>query len=64
MGSFDHRRYSGLNLLGKRISWTTYLNGADCGCNAAVYLVSLPQNPEVSDCKAAWKAYTISLGSF
>lgn len=50
-GTFSHSRYAGLNLLNKRISWTTDLAGAGCGCNAAFYLASLPQNPDVSGCK-------------
>eukprot|EP00438_Fugacium_kawagutii_P022642 Skav224866 [mRNA] locus=scaffold1112:27149:42275:+ [translate_table: standard] len=50
-GIFSHSRYAGLNLLNKRISWTTDLSAAGCGCNAAFYLASLPQNPEVSGCK-------------
>mmetsp|Transcript_13745 Transcript_13745/g.23596 ORF Transcript_13745/g.23596 Transcript_13745/m.23596 type:complete len:328 (-) Transcript_13745:386-1369(-) len=50
-GSFSHNRYAELNLLNKRISWTTNVAAAGCGCNAAFYLASLPQNPEVSGCK-------------
>ena len=50
-GSFAHNRYAGIDLLNKRISWTTDLAAAGCGCNAAFYLASLPQNPEVSGCK-------------
>lgn len=50
-GKYAHSTYSALNLLNKRISWTTNLAAATCGCNAAFYLASLAQNPEESGCK-------------
>ena len=34
-GSFSQNRYAELNLLNKRISWTTNVAAAGCGCNAA-----------------------------
>jgi len=48
--SYDHRRYLALNLLGKTMRYTADISGAGCGCNAAFYLVSMPQNEDVSDC--------------
>jgi len=48
--SYDHRRYLALNLLGKKMRYTTDISGTGCGCNAALYLVSMPQNENVSDC--------------
>jgi len=49
-GEFSNGHYSSLQLLGKRMRWTTDVSNAECGCNAAVYLASLPQNQEVSGC--------------
>merc|ERR1719335_961100 len=39
-----------MKLLGKRFSYTTDMSGAGCGCNAALYLTSLPQSSSASDC--------------
>jgi len=49
-GSYDHTKYLGLKLLGKTLKFTTDISGAGCGCNAALYLVSMKQNPDISSC--------------
>jgi len=49
-GHYDHEQYSAINLLGKSMRYTTDLTGAGCGCNVALYLVSMHQNPRPSDC--------------
>ena len=49
-GSYDHSSYAKFNLLGKRFSYTVDLSAADCGCNAALYLVSMAQNDQPSLC--------------
>lgn len=49
-GVYDHRQYLGLNLLGKTIRYTTDISGSGCGCNAALYLVSMRQNSHASTC--------------
>ena len=38
------------SLVGKTLSYTTDLSAATCGCNAALYLVSMAQNPDPSSC--------------
>ena len=38
-------------LAGKTLSFSIDLSGAGCGCNAAVYLVAMPQNPDATVCK-------------
>jgi len=42
--SFDPAAYVGWKLLGKRLRYHTHIRGAGCGCNAALYLVGMPQN--------------------
>jgi len=49
-GPFDYQKYSAIPLLGKKLRWTTDLAGAGCGCNAALYLTSLRQNADISQC--------------
>jgi hypothetical protein len=39
-----------LYLAGKTLSFSIDLSGAGCGCNAAIYLVSMPQNSNKSKC--------------
>jgi len=48
--SYHQSRYLALNLLGKTMRYTTDISGTGCGCNAAMYLVSMPQNKDVSAC--------------
>jgi len=48
--SYEAVEYKALSLLGRTIKWTVDLNGAGCGCNAAVYLTSLAQNTKKSEC--------------
>merc|ERR1712190_104363 len=43
--------YVAMNLLGKTMRFDVDLDNAGCGCNVALYLVSMAQNPHVSDCK-------------
>ena len=44
--------YSGgsYKLSGKTLSFRGNLNYADCGCNAAIYLVAMPRSGQRSDC--------------
>lgn len=49
-GTYDNTEYLALNLLGKTLQYTTDLSGAGCGCNAALYLVSMQQNSDPSTC--------------
>lgn len=49
-GIYDNKQYVALNLLGKTMRYTTDMSGAGCGCNAALYLVSMRQNPHPSTC--------------
>mmetsp|Transcript_22026 Transcript_22026/g.55611 ORF Transcript_22026/g.55611 Transcript_22026/m.55611 type:complete len:547 (-) Transcript_22026:125-1765(-) len=50
-GDYDPQVYSSINLLAKRMSWTTDVSGTGCGCNAAFYLVSMPQNTKIGTCQ-------------
>mmetsp|Transcript_123670 Transcript_123670/g.276241 ORF Transcript_123670/g.276241 Transcript_123670/m.276241 type:complete len:646 (-) Transcript_123670:81-2018(-) len=49
-GHYDHKQYLALNLLGKTMSFTTDMSKSGCGCNAALYLVSMAQNTHPSEC--------------
>jgi len=49
-GRYDNEQYLALNLLGQRLRYTVDLSGAGCGCNVAVYLVSMRQNDQPSTC--------------
>jgi len=50
-GDYSNEHYQALNLLGKRMRYTTDISGAGCGCNAAMYLVSMRQNTDESECR-------------
>ncbi|CAE7516237.1 unnamed protein product, partial [Symbiodinium necroappetens] len=50
--NFDPSGYIELHLLGKRLEYTTHINGVGCGCNAALYLVSMSTSPWESACEA------------
>lgn len=45
-----NEEYLALRLLGKRLKYRTNISGAECGCNAALYLTSLRQNSDPSSC--------------
>jgi hypothetical protein len=49
-GKYDNKQYLALDLLGKVLSYSVDLSGAGCGCNAALYLTSMRQNTEPSQC--------------
>lgn len=49
-GDFQNTRYAAWRLLGATLSVKVDLTGADCGCNAAMYLVSMAQNTEPGNC--------------
>jgi len=49
-GDYSPESYQAMNLLGKKLSWTTDVSGTACGCNAALYLVNMPQNNVVGTC--------------
>lgn len=44
-------RQGALHLAGKTLSFTLDLSKAGCGCNAAIYLVGMPQNSQPTTCK-------------
>jgi len=49
-GSYSNLHYQALKLLGKTLHYTVDLSAADCGCNSALYLVSMHQNEDESSC--------------
>eukprot|EP00419_Tripos_fusus_P089086 CAMPEP_0172860066 /NCGR_PEP_ID=MMETSP1075-20121228/71873_1 /TAXON_ID=2916 /ORGANISM="Ceratium fusus, Strain PA161109" /LENGTH=437 /DNA_ID=CAMNT_0013708049 /DNA_START=37 /DNA_END=1350 /DNA_ORIENTATION=+ len=49
-GVYNRSQYLAFNLLGKTISYTVDLAGTGCGCNVALYLTSMRQNPHASEC--------------
>ena len=51
-GDFSCVNYAAgaFKLAGKTLSMTLDLSSADCGCNAAIYLVAMPQSPSKGDC--------------
>jgi len=49
-GLYDNKQYLGLPLLGKTFRYTTDMSNSGCGCNAALYLVSMRQNTDPSKC--------------
>ena len=48
--SLDEVEYVAWNLLGRTLAFTIDLSQAACGCNAAVYLVSMAHNKEPGNC--------------
>ena len=49
-GAYNHSAYGAWPLLGKTMSFTVDLSAAGCGCNAAMYLVSMNQNTQPGTC--------------
>eukprot|EP00421_Protoceratium_reticulatum_P012673 CAMPEP_0168383916 /NCGR_PEP_ID=MMETSP0228-20121227/14145_1 /TAXON_ID=133427 /ORGANISM="Protoceratium reticulatum, Strain CCCM 535 (=CCMP 1889)" /LENGTH=476 /DNA_ID=CAMNT_0008397073 /DNA_START=44 /DNA_END=1471 /DNA_ORIENTATION=+ len=49
-GDHNNENYMALKLLGRTLKYTTDVSLAGCGCNAALYLVSMRQNYEISSC--------------
>lgn len=49
-GRYSNEDYAGLELLQKTISFTANISSASCGCNAAIYLVSMKQNTAPGSC--------------
>mmetsp|Transcript_46453 Transcript_46453/g.101419 ORF Transcript_46453/g.101419 Transcript_46453/m.101419 type:complete len:511 (-) Transcript_46453:193-1725(-) len=49
-GVYDNEEYLAINLLDKTLSYTVDLTSSGCGCNAALYLVSMRQNADPSRC--------------
>jgi len=49
-GVYSNTRYTAMQLLGRTLKYTTDVSQAGCGCNAALYLVSMAQNSLVSSC--------------
>merc|ERR1719276_658984 len=49
-GKYSNEQYLALDLRRKTLRFTVDLSGAGCGCNAALYLVSMRQNTQPSDC--------------
>jgi len=49
-GTYNHSQYLALDLRGKTLRYTTDVSSLGCGCNAALYLTSMRQNPHASEC--------------
>jgi len=50
-GLYNNADYAAFKLLGKKLSYEVDLSGAGCGCNVALYLVSMRQNTLKSQCE-------------
>lgn len=48
--TYDRFEYSALELVGKSLTYSVDLSGSHCGCNAALYFVSMRQNTDASKC--------------
>ena len=49
-GVYNHSAYGAVKLMGKTLSYTVDLSAAGCGCNVAMYLVSMQQNSVPGNC--------------
>lgn len=49
-GAFDQSEYMKENFMNKRVSYTVDLSGVGCGCNAALYMVSMKESEAAGDC--------------
>ncbi|CAL1137860.1 unnamed protein product [Cladocopium goreaui] len=49
-GNFQQAEYMKVNWMGKRLSYTVDLSQVNCGCNAALYLVSMGYSEKVGGC--------------
>lgn len=47
----ESNSYQAVKLLGKKLRYTTDLSHAGCGCNAALYLVQMHKNTELTSCE-------------
>lgn len=47
---FLSQEYAAVHFLGRSLRYTVDLSGAGCGCNAALYLTSMHQNADPSEC--------------
>ena len=56
-GNYDDTVYSSVKLLGRTLSLTVDLSAAECGCNAAWYLVNMAQNAQPGICDGDHCAY-------
>lgn len=49
-GAYNNSAYAAIPLLGKELTYTTDVSQAGCGCNAALYLAPMRQNPVIGGC--------------
>ncbi|CAK0859706.1 unnamed protein product [Prorocentrum cordatum] len=49
-GAYAPGEYSSINLLGRRLSFSVDLSGAQCGCVVAMYLTPLARSPQPGTC--------------
>jgi len=49
-GQFDHKQFAAFKLLGRTLKYSVNLRNQGCGCNVALYLVSMRQNPTLGGC--------------
>lgn len=58
----SHWGYAAWSLLGKTLAFTVDLSGARCGCNAALYLVSMRSNAKPGTCGGDYCALATGVG--